>query len=120
MGVHVRPKRAFTLARNTHEIATRDIPKGIAVDVEAVRELPSGWFFPYRSAGDQLFCGSQGVIINKQTGKTLRLGSAFPVERDLELYERGYQFETYDLVVLEIADLDVCFPRFGGQFSYAA
>ncbi len=88
------------------EIATRDIPKGIAVDVETVRELPSGWFFPYRSAGDQLFCGSQGVIINKQTGKTLRLGSAFPVERDLELYERGYQFETYDLVVLEIADLD--------------
>lgn len=28
------------------------------------------------------------------------------MERDLELYERGYQFGAYDLVITEIADLD--------------
>jgi hypothetical protein len=48
--------------------------------------------------------GSNGVIVNKQTGKLLHLGSAFPVERDLELYDRGYQFESYDLIILEIRD----------------
>ena len=88
------------------EIAERDIPEGMVVHVQAARELPSGWFFPFRSAGEQLFGGSQGVIVNKSTGKVFRLGSAFPVERDLELYERGYQFETYDLVIAEIDDLD--------------
>jgi hypothetical protein len=88
------------------EIAARDTPKGIVIDEQAIRELPSGWFFPYRSE-ERLFGGSQGVIVNKKTGNLFRLGSAFPVERDLELYERGYQFAAYDLVVTEIADLDV-------------
>jgi hypothetical protein len=50
--------------------------------------------------------GSHGVIVNKLTGKIFSLGSAFPVERDLEFYDRGYQFERYDLVVLDVLDLD--------------
>lgn len=88
------------------KLAAREIPERIAVDGEAARELPSGWFVPYRSIGGQLFGGSQGVIVNKRTGKLFHLGSAFPVQRDLDLYERGYQFESYDLVILEIADVD--------------
>jgi hypothetical protein len=88
------------------KLAERDIPEGIAVDGEAARELPSGWFVPYRSINGQLVGGGQGVIVNKRTGKLFRLGSAFPVQRDIDLYERGYQFESYDLVILEIADFD--------------
>ena len=64
------------------------------------RELREGWFFPYRMAPP----GSQGVIINKKTGKPFHLGSAFPAERDLTLYDRGYQFHNYDLVILTVRD----------------
>jgi hypothetical protein len=49
--------------------------------------------------------GCQGVIVNKKTGRIFHLGSAFPIERDLELYDRGFQFEGYDLVIASIADL---------------
>ena len=42
--------------------------------------------------------------MNKETGKLYQLGSAFPIERDLDLYDRGYQFERYDLVVLAVQD----------------
>ena len=65
------------------------------------RELEHGWFFPWRTAR----IGCHGVIVNKRSEKVLQLGSAFPVERDLALYDRGWQFERYDLVVLAIHDL---------------
>jgi hypothetical protein len=64
------------------------------------RELREGWFFPYRMAPP----GSQGVIINKKTGRPFHLGSAFRAERDLALYDRGYQFEVYDLVIVTVRD----------------
>ena len=66
------------------------------------REIERGWFFPWKTAR----AGCNGIIINKQTGRALRLGSAFPIERDLALYDRGYQFEQYDLVILAVHDLD--------------
>jgi len=61
-----------------------------------------GWFFPYRTNR----VGCNGVIINKKTGRAFQLGSAFPVDRDLALYDRGYQSAAYDLVILKIRDLD--------------
>jgi hypothetical protein len=72
------------------------------VALDEPRELPEGWFFPHRT---QLI-GSHGVVVNKHTGRVFHLGSAFPVERDLALYDRGYQFERFDLVVLTIRDLN--------------
>jgi hypothetical protein len=86
------------------ELAQRVVPEGLAIDDSSTRELKQGWFFPYRSVGEPC-AGSNGVIVNKANGKVFRLGSAFPVERDLEFYDRGYQFERYDLVVLEVRDL---------------
>ncbi len=64
------------------------------------QELREGWYF--RLVTEAIGCG--GVIVNKQTGKLFQLGSAFPVERDLQLYDRGYQFESYDLEILEVHD----------------
>jgi len=49
--------------------------------------------------------GSNGVIVNKRTGRIFELGSAFPVERDLRIYDRGWHAAVYDLVVLSIRDL---------------
>lgn len=77
----------------------------LAIDDALTRELQSGWYFGFRSLGEPI-CGSTGLIVNKASGKVLHLGSAFALERDLDLYERGYRFERYDLVVLEVANLD--------------
>ncbi len=66
------------------------------------RECKEGWLFPFQNA----VIGSNGIIVNKRTGRILNLGSLFPVERDLAMYDRGYQFGTYDLVVLAVHDLE--------------
>jgi hypothetical protein len=73
-----------------------------AVALAEAREIEQGWFFSWKTGQ----IGSHGVIINKQTGRSFVLGSAFPLERDLALYDRGYQYEQYDLVILAIHDLD--------------
>jgi len=46
------------------------------------------------------------VIVNKETGRPLLVRRHSPMERDPALYDRGYQFETYDFVILAIADLE--------------
>jgi hypothetical protein len=66
------------------------------------RELDDGWFFPFYKEAQ---LGSHGVVVNKRTGAILRLGSAFPVDRDLMFYDRGFQFERYDLVVTVVHDM---------------
>src|SRR4029079_2017477 len=65
------------------------------------REIAQGWFFPYRTAR----IGCNGIIVSTRTGRVFKLGSAFSIERDLALYDRGYQFELYDLVIVAIHDL---------------
>lgn len=50
--------------------------------------------------------GSHGVIVNKQTGARFGLGSRFPIERDLALYDTEYQFHSYALVITKIANMD--------------
>lgn len=86
-------------------IAQSAIDARVVIDDARTRELQLGWYFGCRSLGEPLIASS-GLIVNKSTGKVLRLGSAFPVERDLALYDKGYQFERADLVVLEVANLD--------------
>jgi len=65
----------------------------------AARELRTGWFFPYNEIG------SQGAIVHKESGRVHQLGSAFSVERDLALYDRGWQSDRYDLAIHAIHDL---------------
>jgi hypothetical protein len=65
------------------------------------RELNEGWFFPCIAKRSDLFTG---VIVNKETGRPLRVTMHSPMERDPALYDRGYQFEQYDLVILTIAN----------------
>ncbi|MGI9609632.1 MAG: hypothetical protein ACR2NL_04990 [Acidimicrobiia bacterium] len=66
------------------------------------QEIASGWFFH----ADARFVGSNGIVVNKKTGRVLALGSAFPIERDLRFYDKGYQAKVYDLVVLAVNHLD--------------
>jgi hypothetical protein len=87
--------------------ATLTLDDGIALG--PARELETGWFFGWsiraEPGHEALMAGSSGVIVNKRTGRLLGLGSAFPVERDFAMYDRGYQFEVYDLVIRAVRDL---------------
>lgn len=58
----------------------------------SARGLRERWFFP--------FVGGTSV------GRLFRLGSAFPVERDLDMYDRGYRADAYDLVTVAVRDLE--------------
>jgi len=73
-----------------------------AASLDGARETVDGWYFPLATGA----IGSYGVIVNKRTGRVLQLGSGYPVERDLTLYDKGYQFERYDLVITSIAQLE--------------
>lgn len=74
------------------------------VDAARSIETREGWYFPYRVDGEVLV-GSSGVIVNKQSGACRVLGSAFSVERDIAAYDEGFQFDSYDLTIVSIADL---------------
>jgi hypothetical protein len=66
-------------------------------------ELESGWRFPCISKKGWPLAG---VIVDKQSGRVLRVMEDSPLDRDLTLYDRGYRFEACDVVVLTVADLD--------------
>jgi hypothetical protein len=72
-----------------------------AVVLGDARELNEGWFFPVIAKRLRIYTA---VVVNKATGRTLRVMMQSPVERDPTLYDRGYQFDKYDLVVLAITD----------------
>jgi hypothetical protein len=74
----------------------------VELNDEGIRELREGWFFPYRSS--EPCAGSHGVIVNKASGKLFELGSAFPVERDLQFYDKGYRCHSGYLVVTNVVD----------------
>jgi len=92
------------------ELAAREAPDWGEIDDTGVQELRTGWFFPYRCTDPDPsrwpIGGPGGVIVNKQTGERFFPGSAFPHERDLAFYDKGYQFHVYALVITEVADLD--------------
>jgi hypothetical protein len=67
------------------------------------RELNDGWFFPCVTKRTEMYCG---VIVNKATGRLLRVMAGSPMANDPTLYDRGYQFNSYDLVVLAVENLE--------------
>ena len=97
------------------DIARSEAPAGFTAS--GARELKNGWFFSWRRNGllGQLgiigslldrnpIVGSHGVIVNKQSGKIWSLGSGFPLQRDLDAYEAGFECEVYDLKLLSISN----------------
>ena len=94
------------------DLIANEVPDGLQVDTTEIRELRTGWFLPFSDPNfdpEDIYTvrlgGAKGVVVNKQTGARLTLYSAFPLERDLVLYDKGYQFHYYDLVVTKIFDM---------------
>lgn len=89
------------------EARARAVAEGAIDDGDVVlgeaRELNDGWFFPRLTTGFQYY---GGVIVNKKTGRPLRVIMHSSLCNDLSLYDRGYQFNDYDLVVLAVENMD--------------
>lgn len=95
--------------------------EGDEVVLGPARELEQGWLFPVIAKKTRAF---PSVIVNKRDGRVLHLLHDSPLERDPVLYDRGYQFDVYDLVVHGIDDLDATVvasrPRHDGSRSARA
>jgi hypothetical protein len=66
-------------------------------------ELQQGWYFSWQNDSR---IGSHGLAVNKKTGSIFVFGSAFAIERDLRMYDRGMDAEKHDMVITAITDLD--------------
>jgi hypothetical protein len=84
----------------------------LAVDPDQIVERPYGWvIFPnskeYIETGDfeSQLIGSGGVLVLRGNGKAIQFGSAFSVEKNLEIYESGYlDHDNWDIVITRIVD----------------
>ena len=75
-------------------------------------EKPYGWYFCSQNNEyiktkniQYLEAGSGGFIVEKETGRIVEFGSRFPLEKNFEIYEKGFAYKKYDLTILKIKDL---------------
>jgi hypothetical protein len=106
-------ERALLTFEDAKLIALRHIGPECALAEESIIERPYGWYFSFQSkayleTGDinKFLVGSGGFLVERDGGKIVRFGSAYPPERWLADYERGFRFETYDLTIRSTRDLE--------------
>jgi hypothetical protein len=89
-------------------IAQNFINDDLVILEDNIIEKDFGWFFTFASkkTGEFLF-GSNGFIVDREDGRIYELGSAFSVERDLQMYELGYKFKSYNLTIISVSN----FPK---------
>ncbi len=88
-----------------HGLAAANLAPGLRLGL--ARELANGWFFPYLRGQEVVFGTPQGVIVNKRSGHLVTITSGEPLQRCLELYDKGFQYEVYDLVITTVEDLSL-------------
>ena len=79
---------------------------------ESIVEKPYGWYFHSQSKKyvetkniSDLLVGSGGFIVEKESGKVIEFGSAFSLEVNFKIYEKGL-IGRNDLVVLKVRDIN--------------
>jgi len=79
----------------------------------ATMEKPYGWYFlgqsrAFLETGDssKMLLGSGGFIVEREAGRVFEFGSAYPRERWIANYERGFKYECYDLTIIAVSDLE--------------
>ena len=91
------------------DLAAQELSTGLQISDTGTQELLTGWFFPFRGLDPNPLnwpIGVAGVIVNKQTGARLVLGSGVHLKQALAFYDKGYQFDRYALVVIEISAME--------------
>lgn len=92
------------------ELVSRDLPESMGIDTDSIVERDYGWIiFPqtkeYLATRDplRLAIGSGGTLVEKETGKQVEFGSAYPLDINLKIYELGYlAHEDWDIVITKV------------------
>jgi len=93
------------------QIALNKIGPDCALIDDATMEKPYGWYFCAQSKGylsgdiRAMLIGTGGFIVERENGYVFEFGSAYPLERNLAAYEAGFKYDTYDLTILAVSDL---------------
>ncbi len=92
-------------------IAEDFIPDDCGLMESATKELPEGWYFIYQSqryleTGDDMdrLIGSGGIIVERDSGRVIELGSGVPLERNLQAMRAGLGPDPVDLRLHKIKD----------------
>jgi hypothetical protein len=93
------------------EIAKERIGPECDLVEQATIEKSYGWYFNGQSKKflatgsiDDMLVGSGGFLVERENGRVVEFGSAYPRETWLENYEKGFKYDAYDLEILEIHD----------------
>jgi hypothetical protein len=93
-------------------IAKEHIGPECDVVEQATIEKPYGWYFHGQSKKflatgniDDMLVGSGGFLVERENGRIVEFGSAYPSETWLANYEKGFKYDAYDLEILQINDL---------------
>lgn len=100
----------FDQAQN---IALDKIGSDCAIIAEYIIEKPYGWYFNFQSrkyieTGDfrEMLVGSGGFIVEKETGNVVKFGSAYPLEKNFEIYEKGLIGKT-EFIIKEVRGINL-------------
>ena len=95
------------------ESVRADLDDEMDVIVDSILEKEYGWVIysqtkKYIETGSisHMAVGSGGVLVEKPTGRKIQFGSAYPTDKNLEIYEKGYfKYENWDVVVTRVNNL---------------
>jgi hypothetical protein len=91
-----------------------DLDDTMDVLYEDIIEKDYGWIFftdskEFIRTGDFMHSciGSGGTLVEKKTGNHISFGSAYPLEQNLKIYEKGYlEFDSWDIEITKVTDLN--------------
>ena len=94
------------------KIALEKIPRDCELLENSIVEKYYGWYFCFQSKKyietgnfSEMLIGSGGFIVEKENGKIVEFGSAYILETNFEIYEKGLIGHN-DLIILEVKDIN--------------
>src|SRR5215204_5740641 len=97
------------------KIALNNISSDCDILPNSIIEKSYGWYFNFQSkkfieSGNilDMLIGSGGFIVEKDSGKVVQFGSAYSLEKNFEIYEKGFLRKNLDLVITKVFDSSEC------------
>ncbi len=99
--------------QEAEKIALDKIGKNCALLSKQIIEKPYGWYFNFQSKKhletgnfSEMLIGSGGFIVERENGQVVEFGSAYSIEKNFEIYEKGFLGSNYDLIILQVKDIN--------------
>lgn len=95
------------------DLIRKELDDDMDIILDLIIEKEYGWviysqskqYIKSKNAND-MFIGSGGTLVEKSTGNKFEFGSAYSLEQNLKIYEKGYlKYDNWDLIVTRVNDL---------------